>query len=155
MVINSEVSVKTILNVLWYVAYCHCRKERCSSTGQLFINCTNLDSTVYSLVHDNQLWIHMSCSEDSVAGLCCFMCISSPSIFSWGYIKLCLCQVPKPTVFFWPGSSSGFRIKFPTCRHFLNPSGPCRSLSLHPRHWAEDSVEFIRKSGQKAVPLNI
>lgn len=33
------------------------QEEKCSSTGQLFIDCNNSEPAVYSLTPDNQLWI--------------------------------------------------------------------------------------------------
>lgn len=39
------------------------REEKCSSTGQLFNDCNDLDPAVYGLTPDNQLWILISLAQ--------------------------------------------------------------------------------------------
>lgn len=89
--------------------------------------------------------------------MCACTCVrlSSPFVFSRGYIELCLCQVPKPPIFPLLCSTSRLSIKFSSCWHFVHPLAPqifipaYRSLACG-QCWIHASSRFLRLLPRRA-----
>lgn len=147
-------------------------EERCRATRQLFIERNNFGPCRVQLDPGNQLWTHIRHAErrwplEDVCSswcACARACLSAPSVFSRGYIELCLCQVPKPPIFPPLCSTSIFSIKFSSCWHFVHPPGPQIFIpAYHSRAcgqcWIHASIRFLRllpqekKGGKKHADI--
>lgn len=128
------------------------QEEKCNSTGQLFIDCNNLDPAVYSLTPDNQLWILICLAQWywSLGGVCsCFCCVflHLPS-FPEAILNYVSVRSLSPLYFLYCAAALDSVSNSPHAGTLCIP-WPLRSLSQHPLLWPVYNAECMLISGFK------
>lgn len=115
---------------------------------QQFVSCSlELDPYKHPwVVIRHAQWVQLKL--DVITSPTC-MSIFSPSGFSWGYIELCLCQVPNPPYI----SSTVWHLQILYQILFMlalcASLWPLRSLSQHTTAWPVHNAEFMLATGFK------